>query len=240
MLGVVLFEGKGDLPPKLRQYVTLRAQDPIFASSPTTNAPVITEFPLAVRPKAGYRLAESDALPELTATVAAAPHAVGYDKSRQMWYCDITVAPDKAYSPFLRFALARFQPNSLTGVELSPVVLAQFAQLNPDRTLSAVFDPSDTTRVRVTVAGTTYTAAAQKTSQVKILVQVADPKPLGALGWKTVFEGELPASSPPGQWSGDIRLPGGRGSQPMRLVVEERERLSVEGTRLVYVDAVEI
>jgi hypothetical protein len=240
MLGVVLFEGNGDLPPTLRQYVTLRAQDPIFASSTTTNAPLITEFPLAVRPKTGYRLAESDALPELTATVAAAPHAVGYDKSRQMWYCDITVTPDKAYTPFLRFALARFQPNSLAGVELSPVVLAQFAQLNPDRTLSAVFDPVDTTRVHVTVAGTTYTATPQKTSQVKILVQVADPKPLGALGWKTVFEGELAASSPAGQWSGDIRLPGGRGSQPMRLVVEERERLSVEGTRLVYVDAVEI
>lgn len=238
MLGVVLFEGGGDLPPALRQYVTLRGQDPIFASSPTTAAPGMSEFPLALHPKKGYRLAESKTLRELRATVAVAPHVVAYDKDRRMWYCDITMTQDKSYSPFVRLALARFQPNSLTGVELSPVVLAQFAQLNPDRTLSMTFDASDAALIHVSVAGLTYTAAAAKTSQVKVALQVGAPRPAGALGWKTVTEVELSPSG--GQWKGDIKAPGARGSRPMRLVVEERERLSVEGSRLVYVDAIEI
>ncbi|GAA4610326.1 hypothetical protein GCM10023195_42300 [Actinoallomurus liliacearum] len=238
MLGVVLFEGGGGLPPNLRQYVTLRGQDPLFASSPAAVAPGMDEFALAVHPKAGYRLAESDLLPELTATVAVAPHAVAYDTDRRMWYSDITVAQGKTYRPFIRLALARFQPNSLSGIELSPVVLAQFAQLSPDRTLSIVFDASDATLAHLTVAGTTYEAANDKTSLVKVLVQVGDPKPVGAVGWRTTAEAELRSFG--GQWSGDVTMPGRRGSGPMRLVVEERERLSNGGSRLVYVDAVEI
>ncbi|MEV0404027.1 hypothetical protein [Actinoallomurus sp. NPDC050550] len=238
ILGVVLFEGKGDLPAKLRPYVTLRGQDPIFASAPTTVAPGMSEFPLAHGAKPGYRLAESDHLKELTETVAVAPHAVAYDKDRQMWYCDITMTQDNSYNPFVRLALARFQPNSLSGLEISPVVLAQFAQLNPDRTMSMVFNASDATLVHVGVAGTTYTAATDKRSHLKVLVQVADPKPVGAVGWRTDSEVDLAPSG--GQWGSDIRLPAGRGSRQMRLVVEERERLSDQGTRLVYVDAIEI
>jgi hypothetical protein len=238
MLGVVLAEGSSGPPLGMRQYVTLRGQDPLFASSPVTVAPGTGEFGLAIHPKAGYKLAESDGRPGLTSTVAVAPHAVAYDAERRMWYSDITVAQGKAYSPFLRLAVARFQPNSLTDVELSPVVLAQFAQLNPDRTLSIVFDAADATLAHVTVAGTTPTAQSDRTSQVKVLVQVADPRPVGAVGWTTTAEKELSPSG--GQWTGDVRTPGGRGSRPMRLVVEERERFSIEGERLVYVDAVEI
>jgi hypothetical protein len=195
----------------------------------------MSEFPLAIHPKSGYKLAEST-----LSTVAVAPHAVGYDESRQMWYCDITMTQDKSYSPFLRFALARFQVNSLTGVELSPVVLAQFAQLNPDRTLSTVFSSSDKTSVTVAVAGLTYGAGTAKPAKVKVLVQVADPKPAGTLGWKTASTTELSASSSGSQWTGTITLPAARGSQPMRLVVEERETLSNDSGRLLYADAVEI
>ncbi|MGI5225280.1 hypothetical protein [Actinoallomurus sp. CA-142502] len=241
MLGVVLFEGNGDLPANLRQYVTLRGQDPLFASSSTPVAPLMSEFPLALHPRQGYRPAESDILPELTATVAVAPHPVAYDKDRRMWYCDITMAEGaggKVYSPFLRLALARFQPNSLTDVELSPVVLAQFAQLTPDRTLSIVFDASDAALAHVTVAGTTYTAEPDRRARMTILAQTADRKPVGAVGWKTSAETDLNWSG--GQWAGDVRLPGARGSGPMRLVVEEREKPPAGGDRLVYVDAVEI
>jgi len=234
-LGVVLFDGKGSIDPGLKQYVTLRGQDPLFASPTTLATPGMSEFPLAIHPKSGYKLAES-----ALSTVAVAPHAVGYDENRQMWYCDITMTQDKSYSPFLRFALARFQVNSLTGVELSPVILAQFAQLNPDRTLSTVFSASDKTSVTVAVAGLTYGAGNAKPAKVKVLVQVADPKPAGTLGWKTASTTELSASSSGSQWTGTITLPAARGSQPMRLVVEERETLSNDSGRLLYADAVEI
>jgi hypothetical protein len=241
MLGVVLFEGNGTMPANLTQYVTQRGQDPLFASSRTLRTPGHREFPLAVNPKPGYRLAESALVDGLTSTVAVAPHPVVYDESRQMWFCDITMAQDSAYNPFLRLALARFQPMSLAGVEISPVVLANFAQLSPDRTLSTVFDPADPALARVTVAGTGYQAASGTQAAVKVLVQVAaGPQPIGTVGWRTASETELSGSFAGGQWSGEVRLPAHRRSQPMRLVVEERERFVLGGDRLTYVDAIEI
>ncbi|WP_131740200.1 hypothetical protein [Actinomadura roseirufa] len=237
VLGVVLAEAGGEPPARLRQYVTLRGQDPLFASAPASIAPGTAEFPLAVHPKKGYRLAEAETVPGLP-TVAVAPHAVGYDKERRLWYCDITLTQDRAYAPFVRLALARLQPDSLSGLELSPVVHAQFAQLNPDRTLSVVTDPADATLLHVAVSGATYTAAADRTAEVKAELQVADRAPAGAVGWTTVARTGLTRSE--GQWKGDLRAPGPRGARPMRLVVEERERPSDGGTRLVYVDAVEI
>lgn len=237
LLGVTLFSGTGELPAGLRQYVTVRGQDPLFSSAKTRTAPGLTEFPLAVHPKAGYRLAESTPEASLP-TVAVAPHAVAYAADRQMWYCDITMTQDPSYQPFVRLALARFQPNSLTGVELSPVVLAQFAQLNPDRTLSVVFDGADAALAHLTVVGTSYAAAANAASRITVLAQKADPRANGAVGWTTTSQVVLGGGN--GQWTGDIRLPQSRGSAPMRLVVEEREQMSVQGARLVYADAVEI
>ena len=67
-------------------------------------------------------------------TLQIAPHAVGYDTDRQLWYCDIVVRPpDQAYYPFIRLALARYQPTSAQGAHLSGIVTTEFQQLSPDR-----------------------------------------------------------------------------------------------------------
>ena len=67
-------------------------------------------------------------------TLQIAPHAVGYDADRQLWYCDIVVRPpDQAYYPFIRLALARYQPTSAQGAHLSGIVTTEFQQLSPDR-----------------------------------------------------------------------------------------------------------
>ena len=67
-------------------------------------------------------------------TVQIAPHAVGYDPDRQLWYCDIVIRPpDQAYYPFVRLALARYQPTSAQGAHLSAIVTTEFQQLSPDR-----------------------------------------------------------------------------------------------------------
>ena len=65
--------------------------------------------------------------------VSVAPHEVHADLDRRLWYCDIELAPGPSYFPFVRLALARYQPNSMAGVELSRIVLADFAQLTPDQ-----------------------------------------------------------------------------------------------------------
>ncbi|MFF3557583.1 hypothetical protein ACWD4V_17870 [Streptomyces tsukubensis] len=239
-LGVVL-AADGAPPAALRPWVTLRGRDPLFASAPTTAAPGPAEFPRATRTATRLVLAESETVPELPEVTVAA-HAVGYDEGRRLWYCDLTMPPDPAYRPFLRFAFARYQRHSLSGLELSPVVLAQFAQLNPDRTLSVALAADDPARATVTVSGPTYAGDPARGARLTLLMQTAAPGRSGALGWRTEAESPLPPvpGSGGGEWSATVTLPAPSGSTPMRLLVEEREVLPTAGSRLVYADAVEI
>jgi len=73
---------------------------------------------------------------DLSARVDVAPHDVVYDPDRHLWYCDIDVNFGASYFPFIRLALARYQPASEWGAHLSSIVLADFMSLAPDRWLS--------------------------------------------------------------------------------------------------------
>jgi hypothetical protein len=53
---------------------------------------------------------------------------------RRLWFCDVEIDVGDSYFPFVRLALARFQPHSLDGVHLSRVVMSDFMQVAPDRT----------------------------------------------------------------------------------------------------------
>ncbi|MGV9316290.1 hypothetical protein ACWDR0_29495 [Streptomyces sp. NPDC003691] len=235
----VVLAADGAPPPALRPWVTLRGQDPLYASVPTTAAPGAGEFPLATRTASGLVLAESATVPGLP-PVAVAAHAVGFDEARGLWYCDLTLRAEPAYRPFLRFAFARYQRDSLSGLELSPVVLAQFAQLNPDRTLSVALGAEDPARATVTVSGPTYAGDPARGARLTLFVQTAEPGQSGALGWRTVSESPLPPLPGGGEWSATVTLPARPGSAPLRLLVEEREVLPTAGSRLVYADAVDL
>ncbi len=87
--------------------------------------------------------------------VEVAPHDVHYDEARRLWYCDIEVHTN-AYSPFIRLALARYQPTSLHGAHLSNVVLADIMPLAADRWLN-ITRAEDPRRRHVSVYGTRYT-----------------------------------------------------------------------------------
>ncbi len=88
--------------------------------------------------------------------VDIAPHDVHYDEVRKLWYCDIEVTWGAAYFPFVRLALARYQPVALHGAHLSNVVLADFMPLVPDRWLNVTQTHDRRTRL-VKVFGHTYT-----------------------------------------------------------------------------------
>lgn len=240
-LGVVLLEDADAPAAELEHYVTAWAQDPAFASVAPASPPLLDHFPDAVDPASGLRLAESDLDTTLDATVAVAPFDVGYDAGRGLWYSDVTVAPTDTYQPFVRLALARYQPISVVGVELSTVVLAQFAQLAPDRALTVVFG-ANPAAVTVTVSGLSHRLVDgfAKPPAVTVAVQTADPALSGDLAWTTVTEETtLTGSTPPGTWTGTVPLPAARGSRPMRLVVQEYEIPSMgERRRLVYADTV--
>jgi hypothetical protein len=51
-----------------------------------------------------------------------------------LWYCDVEIENGDAYYPFVRLALARYQPYSVPNAHLSRVVMTDFIQLAPDRT----------------------------------------------------------------------------------------------------------
>jgi len=86
-------------------------------------------------------------------SVDAVPHPVAFDPDRKLWYCDLVIRPGAAYFPFVRLALARYQPHSIPGHHLSSVVMASFQQLAPDRV--ATLTPEAGGRVRVQVHGVT-------------------------------------------------------------------------------------
>jgi hypothetical protein len=97
--------------------------------------------------------------------VNIAPHDVGYDAERKLWYCDIDLVPKSSYYPFIRLALARYQPVSVNDCHLSNIVLADFMTLPNDRHVSISHGP-DPLQHTVQVFGRSYTdSSGHKESQ---------------------------------------------------------------------------
>ena len=173
------------------------------------------------------------------------------DHDRQLWYCDIEMDPGTAYFPFVRLALARYQVNSIPGAHLSPIVLADFAQLMPERSASVVVNPSNVSKATVSVSGVNGTALPARTSTVEVIVEQANPTVPGEIGWSPA-PGSQAVALPrvnTNQWVGEVTLPPPGGPAQYRLVVKEYEvfALTEEGAplrreerRLVYADVLPI
>ena len=185
MLAVVLpqtgFTGNPDLLPlghPYKKYVTQWGNDPVWDSPFVAGiAPRRSDFPLSrlAPDPAGAWLppnapaSEADQKPERflvaglqppglaneDAPIEIAPHDVFYDPERQLWYCDIEIEAGAAYFPFIRLALARYQPTSTLGAHLSNVVLADFMALTTDRWLTVTPD-TDPQQRHVVVFGMSY------------------------------------------------------------------------------------
>lgn len=173
------------------------------------------------------------------------------DHERQLWYCDIEMDPGTAYFPFVRLALSRYQVNSIPGAHLSPIVLADFAQLMPERFASVVINPSNPSKATVSVSGVNGTALPARTSTVEVIIEQANQNVAGALAWTPVpgiHAITLPRVNN-NQWVGEMTLPPPGGLTQYRLVVKEYEvfNLTEEGAplrheerRLVYADVLPI
>jgi hypothetical protein len=139
LLGVVLAP-PSSYPPNevLRPVVSHWGNDPIWTTTALAGGPQPATFPDAASVATGL------VLDELTSAGASAPaggfevagHAVQFDNGRGLWFSDIRIEFGSVYAPFVRLALARYQPSSLAGLELSRVVLTDFVQLFPDRTIN--------------------------------------------------------------------------------------------------------
>jgi peptidoglycan hydrolase-like protein with peptidoglycan-binding domain len=150
LLGVTLWNGQGEISNPTREswkhVITQWGVDPIWQTTALPPAPQATSFPDAVAAEKDLSLAEG------IGPVSVAGHAVQFDEESGLWYCDLTVAAT-SYTPFIRLALARYQPHALDDAKLSRVVLADFAQLTPDRAALVTADPYHPRRLRVSVSG---------------------------------------------------------------------------------------
>jgi hypothetical protein len=123
----------GQPPPELWPYLTQRGRDPLWDTGVPSRWPA----------PGGDRVR----LVETGAEVMAVPHAVwAFGESR---YADVQLPPDESYCPLAQLAVARYQPNSLGGLELSPVVRTDYVPLLPDRTLTVDFSVDGEATVRL-------------------------------------------------------------------------------------------
>lgn len=190
------------LPDLLAPVVSRWGMDPIWASQPPQVLTVhdfknvaVVDGKLMVRH--GISLAPSDQHGTTPFRVSVAGFQPAFDADRQLWFCDIEMDPTGSYFPFVRLALARFQWHSLPGVEISPVVQADFLQLAPDRWASLQWLDRCRGKIRLAVYGFTYDGSqlGPGGSEVSISIQEQAREIDGAdhdMGWLPV----------PGPWPG--------------------------------------
>jgi hypothetical protein len=235
--GVVKTDGYSGVVTTLQKYVTQWGMDPIWNSAAITNPPNATDFPNAkVNPKPLY-------LEELGGLTGGVPvdvagYPVAYDDSRCMYFCDIPMVWGESYYPFVRLALASYQPDSMTvpdTVHLSRVILADFMQLAPDR-IAQVLTHTKTTDpnwVEVKVYGPIAGTSRAPGSYMEVTLEQQTPQ-IGSssndLSWVPVPNIDLMMTAGPyahdshaTTWSLGFDLPHPAGSVPYRLVIREYE-----------------
>jgi hypothetical protein len=223
----------------LKGYVTQWGQDPIWSAAPPPNQamPLPQHFLNAVAVGTELTLDELSTDQPFTAV----GHQVSYDAHRQRLYCDIEMDMGEAYFPFVRLALARYQPQSLPNAHLSRVVLADFMQLAPDRAASITFDPMDPTSVQVAMNGLTYTGPGTATMTATLQMQVPGSPDSAWLPVADIPLQKHTFGGPDTLWTGHVVLPSARGSRPFRLVIREFETYARDSSgsvqqRPVYAD----
>jgi len=165
-----------------------------------------------------------------------------FSQARNLWFVDIAFDPATAFWPFVRLAVSRYQPSSLSGLHLGPVHVCDYAQLAPERT--ATLTRPDDTHARIIVTGAvgaprladgqeigrmTFTEVIGLTRRVRARLEHRDASVGTDLGWATVAHETLPilgAAGPVVSWSGQLELPT---ALPPRTPGEESDwRVTVE------------
>ena len=240
-----------------KPYITQWGADPIWKSKTLPRVPSSWNFPGAIASE--YNLSVGQVLPEYVGKpgkVAVVGFPVHFDESRDLWYCDLNVDVD-TYSPFIRLALARYQPYALLDAKLSRVVLADFSQLTPDRAVMVTADPYRPRQLRVTVSGSapqgplpinTAEPPAQskpaRATEVRVRVQRRLPVVESDMLWREVPEGaakvtrdyEGPAIDETGLlldlalWTGRVEFTQAPQPGQYRLLIEEFEYIDADYT----------
>jgi hypothetical protein len=248
-LGVVLLDPTGS---SVLPYYTQWGADPLWNAAPltSTGVPTADSFPLAVT-----KISSGITLAEATGTYGVAGHDVHFDPVRDLWFCDIQLSTDQAYFPFVRLALARYQPTSVTTAHISGVVLADCSQTLPTR--STVVDLSVSDSVSVTVTGywykeTSVSGNAGPSSEPGFMYAQIESQTAGLtdeLSWRAISPSDMKAlvattDSVSGltTWKGSIARPTAAGTY-RAVIWEQQSWPTLAGStepRIVFFDAISI
>lgn len=238
LLGVVTWSGAAPTAEERdaeKPHFTQWGVDPIWTAGSLADVPDASSFSNAVASARGL------SVPGSTRRYDVAAHAVVFDEERKLWFADVELVDADTYCPFVRLALARYQAHSITGVELSRVVLADFAQLTPDRSAVLTIQPTDSRVARLFVGGLSPDAgAASLTSIIEVTVEERVPGIHSDLAWRPASPAEVkveetsPDATEPQSvlWSGTIRFAAAPKPSVYRVVVREFERLPVQRSQL--------
>jgi hypothetical protein len=130
-LAVILWDRTGVAPPEgLRGLITQVGRDPIWQTPDPERWPTEQMLAGMVDATAATKLLETGN------TVFALPYETWFHNDR--WYADVALpgVAASSYCPFVQLAVARYQRDSITDHDLSPVVRTDMVQLQPDRTLT--------------------------------------------------------------------------------------------------------
>jgi hypothetical protein len=167
--------------------VSLMGMDPVHFSNQPRAVIELDDFSNVARSQGDLSLADDPyahkvhGLP-LTVGYAVAGFEVEFNAERKLWFADLQFNSQRVttYYPFVRLALARYQPDSIANAHLSPVILTDFMQLVPDRRLLARWIGDD--RLYVQVSG--YMPVDRAHNRMDVTLQVHDASIPGELGWK--------------------------------------------------------
>jgi hypothetical protein len=194
LLGVALWTyANGSLDAvhrdRFKPFFTQWGMDPIWQTENLSGAPATYNFPDATRTEFSATLEEKSAHDPATnkpGLVDVAGFPVQFDPERKLWFSDLTInLPTETYMPFVRLALVRYQPHALAEAKISRVVLADFAQLTPDRSAMVTSDPHHARTLRVVVSGVAPRGPhpifhGQPRGQVRYCASDADSRPRAA------------------------------------------------------------
>jgi len=191
------------------------------------------------------QLAEMDAAVDLVryrvGGADSAGRISGFDDERDMYYVDVQLDSAEAYRPFVRLALARYQPISVDGLQLGPVALVDVVQLEPDRFASVTISGGGVKQTaRVSLSGSTYASneAGQGPGVARAILERYDgptgPKINSALSaaWtqlQTVTMRPAARGQNTATWTGALTVPKSRPAGRYRVVVEQFEQIRTDG-----------
>jgi hypothetical protein len=257
LLGVALWSGaNGALNAanrdKFKAHFTQWGMDPIWKTANLGYAPFISHFPDRVA--SDYAVSLEEATVRLSADEPGRVDVVGFpvhfDPERGLWFADLTIKTDlDTYMPFVRLALVRYQPHALDDARVSRVVLADFAQLTPDRSALVTVDPNMPRQLRVVISGVAprgpkavvksqppLAQVADRPTAIRVTVQVNEGEIESDLAWRDaeataaqvapLFDAPYPGQPDLEMWAGLVTFAPDRPPGRYRLLIEEYEYIS--------------